>query len=376
MKIAYITSGNPYDKNSWSGTDYYVKKALEDQGCTVYNIYGYKYYNFKIIFKKIWAKISRKKYQAIRSIPSAKRWAKYILSHLEKDTDAIFSLSTIPIAFLETQIPIYIYIDGIYEYMLKQGFKRISNNNKETHLIENLAIEHCTKIITASTASAETIANKYPSSLRKIEIVPFGANFDTYPNQEDIVNILKKKTFKTCKILFIGVEWKRKGAQLVVDTVKLLHNQGFPIELHLVGLKEIPIELEPYMINHGFISKMKHDGLNKLYTLYSQCHFLFVPSYAEAYGLVFCEASAYGVPSISHAIGGIQTIIKNDINGYLFEIGTKPEVFGNYIKKTFKNKNEYEKLAMRSFNRFQETLNWNASGKKLINIMSTKYNNN
>ena len=28
MKIAYITTATPYNKNSWSGTNYYVKKAL------------------------------------------------------------------------------------------------------------------------------------------------------------------------------------------------------------------------------------------------------------------------------------------------------------------------------------------------------------
>ena len=38
MKIAYITLTTPHDKNSWSGTNYYVKKALEDIGCTVYCI--------------------------------------------------------------------------------------------------------------------------------------------------------------------------------------------------------------------------------------------------------------------------------------------------------------------------------------------------
>ena len=49
MKIAYITIGNPYDKHSWSGTDYYVRKALEQQGHSVYCIYGYKKITLKMI---------------------------------------------------------------------------------------------------------------------------------------------------------------------------------------------------------------------------------------------------------------------------------------------------------------------------------------
>lgn len=369
MKIAYITTGNPFDKNSWSGTDFYARKALEDQGCTVYCIYGYKYYNLSIVLKKVWAKIFKKNYQAIRNLSVSKKWAKYITSHLEEGTDAILSMSTIPVACLKSNIPIYIYIDGIYEFMLKQGFVKNSNNINEAHKIEDMAIQKCTKIITSSNASAETIANIYHKANGKIEVVPFGANLDIYPNRDEMIKHISNKNFEKCKILFVGVDWERKGAQLVIDTVKILHNQGFPIELHLVGLKKIPVELEPYVINHGFISKMSPDGTDKLYSLYLECHFLFVPSSAEAYGLVFCEASAFGVPSISNTIGGIPTIIQNNVNGQLFKKGTSAEVYANYIKETFNKTQEYKNLATTTVKRFHESLNWNTAGNKLITII-------
>lgn len=369
MKIAYITSGDPYNKNSWSGTDFYVRKALEDQGCNVYCIYGYKYYNLSMVLHKIWAKILKKNYQAMRTISCSKKWAKYILSKIEPDTDAIFSLSTIPVACLDTKIPIYIYIDGIYEYMLMQGFKKMLNSINVAHKIEWMALNRCTKVFTCSNASAQVILKHYPISQEKIMVVPLGANLDVYPSREDVMDNINRKSLNKCRILFVGVSWERKGAQLVVDTVKLLHDQGFLVELHLVGLREIPIPLPSYIINHGFISKMEPSGLEKLANLYRDSHFLFVPSYAEAYGLVFCEASAYGLPSISHAVGGITTIVENGVNGQLFEVGTLPVVFANYIMDTFNNENLYKKLALNSYDRFVENLNWTISGKKLVALM-------
>lgn len=371
MKIAYVTSGNPYNKNSWSGTDFYVRKALEDQGCKVYCIYGYKYYNLSMVLHKIRAKILKKNYQAMRSISCSKKWAKYILSKIEPDTDAIFSLSTIPVACLDTKIPIYIYIDGIYEYMLTQGFKKVLNDIKEAHQIEEMALMRCAKVITSSIASAEVISMYYPISQQKITVVPLGANFDVYPSREDVMDNINHKTFDKCRILFVGVSWERKGAQLVVDTVNLLHDQGVPVELHLVGLRDIPIPLPSYIVNHGFICKMSPDGLEKLASLYRDCHFLFVPSYAEAYGLVFCEASAYGLPSISHAVGGIKTIVKNGVNGQLFKVGTQPRVFAEYIMGVFANLEEYKELSIRTYKRFSEQLNWEKSGNKIIDIIKT-----
>lgn len=370
MKIAYITTATPYNKNSWSGTNYYVKKALEDQGHTVYCIYNSKKdITLKAILYKFWAKLCNKNYQADRSIHNAKKWNKFILTHLEPNTDAIISLSTIPVAYLKTNIPIFIYIDGIYEYMLEQGFYKLINNTKEAHKIEQNALDNCSQIITSSTASAEAIKSNYKIDPKKISVIPLGANIDTIPDETEIINNIKHKSMEKCKILFVGVDWERKGTDIVIQAVEELYNSEFPIELHLVGLQNIPIKLPPYIINHGFISKMNTDGVNKLTQLYLNSHFLFVPSRGEAYGLVFCEASAYGLPSISHSIGGISTIIKNGVNGQLFNIGTSPRTFGEYIRKTFENENEYKKLAMSSYSRFITELNWSTAGKNITAII-------
>lgn len=372
MKIAYITTGNPHNKHSWSGTNYYIKKALEQQGHSVYCIYGYKKNTLKTLLYKSIAYITKKIYQADRTTTNSKEWAQYILANLQKDTDVIFSLSTIPVAFLSTTIPIYIYIDGIFEYMLKNGFKNLLNSFKEAHLIEEMAIKNCTKIITSSVASANDIQYYYNINDSKIKIVPLGANIDFWPSKHEIKNIISSRSNNRCKILFVGVEWERKGADIVIETCNKLYDSGFPIELHIVGLKTIPIPLPNYAVNHGFINKMGIDGTKELSRIYQESHFLFVPSRGEAYGLVFCEASAHGLPSISHSIGGIPTIIKNGINGELFEIGTSTDTFASYIKDTFLNHQSYYNLSMSAYNRFTEELNWNIAGDRLNHIINYK----
>ena len=119
-------------------------------------------------------------------------------------------------------------------------------------------------------------------------------------------------------------------------------------------MRNIDKELPEYVIDHGFISKQDPSGVKKLNVLYASSHFLFVPSLAEAYGLVFCEASAFGLPSISHVTGGLTTIIKNDINGKLFEIGTPAIVFADYINKMFEQYDKYVELSKSSYSRFEK----------------------
>lgn len=370
MKIAYITTLSPFDKYSWSGTNYYVRAALEAQGCDVYCIYGYRKITVSMVLHKLQAKLFCKKYQAIRSVAAAKGWAEYVSANLEDGTDAILSLSTIPVAYLKTDIPIFVYIDGCYEYMLGQGFNHLLNKTKISHEIERRAFENSSKIFTSSDASADAIRKFYNiSNSEKVKVIPLGANFDEIPSHDLVMENILNKDMKVCRILFVGVDWNRKGADIVIETVKILHDEGFPIELHLVGLNEMPISLPPYVFNHGFISKMKKDGMAKLISLYKSSHFLFVPSRGEAYGLVFCEASAYGLPSISHSVGGITTIVKDGENGKLFPLGTKPIVFAKYIWETFSGETTYKELSIRSYDRFASKLNWKKASKSILEQM-------
>ena len=371
MKIAYITTSSPFDKYSWSGTNYYVKTALEAQGCEVYCIYGYRKITLGMVFRKLQAVLLRKKYQAIRSVAAAKGWAKFVSANLEDGTDAILSLSTIPVAYLETDIPVFVYVDGCYEYMLGQGFNRLLNKTAIAHEIERRAFEKAQKIFTSSDVSADAIRKFYNSfSPGKVRVVPLGANFDEMPSRDLVIANILDKDMTVCRILFVGVDWDRKGADIVIETVKNLHDAGFPIELHLVGLREIPMSLPPYVVNHGFLSKMETDGMAKLIDLYKSSHFLFVPSRGEAYGLVFGEASAYGLPSISHSIGGITTIVKDDENGKLFPLGTKPATFAKYIKEIFSDETAYKEFSIRTYNRFEAHLNWRVAADCLVREMN------
>lgn len=375
MKIAYITTISPFDKNSWSGTNYYVRKALEAQGCELYCIYGYRKITLGMIFRKLQSKVLRKNYQAIRSVAAAKAWAKFISSRLENGTDAILSLSTIPIAYLRTSIPVFVYIDGCYEYMLSQGFNRLLNKTEVAHEIERCAFENSTKVFTSSGASANAIKRFYTDlNSDKIEVVPLGANLDEIPSKVEIVQNILHKDMRMCKVLFVGVDWNRKGADIVVKTAELIHDGGFPIELHLVGLREIPVSLPSYVINHGFINKMEKSGMAKLVELYKSSHFMFVPSRGEAYGLVFCEASAYGLPSVSHSVGGITTIVKDGENGKLFPLGTEPATFAKYIRETFIDETAYKELSFRTYCRFAEHLNWHVAGNMLVREMKNGNN--
>jgi glycosyltransferase involved in cell wall biosynthesis len=110
--------------------------------------------------------------------------------------------------------------------------------------------------------------------------------------------------------------------------------------------------------------------MQKLEQLLGESHFLIVPSIAECYGLVFCEANSYGVPCIAQKVGGIPTIIRDNINGYLFEPGSSILNYCNYISQLFSNYKEYKQLALSSFNEYQSRLNWTVAGQTVKSLLT------
>src|SRR5262249_22755864 len=119
----------------------------------------------------------------------------------------------------------------------------------------------------------------------------------------------------------------------------------------------------------GFISKHTLQGQQTLQTLLADSHFLFVPSRAEAYGIVFCEANAFGIPCLTTYVGGIGTVIKDNVNGMTFALNSPVSVYCDTILDLMHDRKRYEALALSSYHEYETRLNWKVATlqvKKLI----------
>jgi glycosyltransferase involved in cell wall biosynthesis len=308
-----------------------------------------------------------------------KKIAKQIEDRIIEKTDLIFVPGGwgIPIAFLQTKIPIVLYQDAQflslnndYEYGKRKLTKKVI---KEITELEMRAMNMASLIIYSSNWAAESAIKLYKLPKEKIGIIPFGANIECDRKIENINLIIKQKKFSKCKLLFVGVDWYRKNCQLCIEIAKNLNYKGLPTQLDIVGIKEIPINnLPKFIINRGFISKTNYNEKILLEQLYSEAHFLIVPSRQEAFGLVFCEANSFGVPAISTNIGGINDVIENNKNGIKFDLNADVEDYSKWIIETFNNRLKYEDLSKKSFFEYEKRLNWEISGLKL-KLLLNKY---
>ena len=375
MKIAYVTSYDAKNIHEWSGTGYYISRTLHDNGFVVDYI-GNLRNKIPVLMKikrRFYSKFLKETYLSDREPFNLNYYARQIEERLSLTTfDFIFSPGTIPISCLHTNLPIVFWTDATFAGMIDfyPSFSRLCRETiRNGNRMEQQALSKARLAIYSSDWAAKTAIDNYHVDPKKVKVVPYGANVDCRRTLEDIRMILETKSLNVCKLLFIGVDWERKGGPIALRTAEILKQLGVNVYLNIVGCKA-PDNLPDFVTSHGFISKANLNGNQFIEKLFIDSHFLILPTRAECAAVVFAEASSFGLPSLATNVGGVSTIVKDDVNGKLFSLEDPAEKYSEYIVNTMSTKEKYNQLAMSAFREYQQRLNWASAGQQVRQLIN------
>ncbi|NUQ82139.1 MAG: glycosyltransferase family 4 protein [Bacteroidetes bacterium] len=375
MKIAYTTIHDALDISHWSGLDCSIARMLESQEADL-DFIGNLHFSLNLLIRlklRYYRHLSSLHFDLDREPFVARQYAHHILNRLKPDTDLVFSPGSIPVALLETHLPKVIYTDATFASLINfySSFSDLSSETiRHGHQLEKISLETASLIIYSSQWAADSAIHTYGISPEKIQVVPFGSNLPGNRTLSDVSDLVQRRNTDRLDLLFIGVEWERKGGDQAVEITNRLNASGIRTILHTVGSERIPCTINPdTIINHGYISKCTCAGLSELEQLFRTCHFLLLPTLADCTPVVYSEANSFGLPCISTKVGGIPTIIRNDINGHLFSLPEEMTCLCDYIAAVFSDKAEYRSLCLSSFGEYQNRLNWSVSGKRIMKIL-------
>ena len=383
MKLAYVTT---YDarslqgSNEWSGTGYYIAEALKKQALSLEYMGPLKDPAALKAIRKLkryyYEQLHRKNYQKDPDPSMLKNYANQIARKLSSTkADIVFSATVDPIAYLECLQPTAFWADGTFAKI--QDFYPLYSNLCEPvihnwHKMEKLALQRCSLAIYSSGWAAESAIHDYGADPTKVKVVPFGSNTDSPFTYDTIQDVIKARTSGRCKLLFLAVDWARKGGDVAYEVVKSLNQSGLKTELTVVGCyPSIEEPLPDFVKVLGFISKSTDEGKKRIQDLILESHFLILPTLADCTPIVLCEANSLGVPCLSTTVGGISTIIHNDANGQLFDSKADITEYCDYIHQLFSNYSNYQNLALSAFNEYQSRLNWRVAGQQVKGLLKT-----
>src|ERR1700722_2186246 len=138
------------------------------------------------------------------------------------------------------------------------------------------------------------------------------------------------------RILFVSADWRRKNGDLVIAVCRGLLKAGITLRLILVGDTPEHAKHLDFVDDLGFLRKSDPPQMSTLCRAYRDAHFLLLPTTAEAFGIVFSEAQAFGLPSIAYDVGGVGSAIIQGQTGSLLPIGATEVSFVDELMRSFR----------------------------------------
>ncbi len=381
MRIAYLSLWDHKNIKSWSGTVQFIFKYLEKAGHEVIpagEIEGHSLFTSKLK-SFYYRKLLNKGFLTYHTESYLKKITPVINDRIKRiHPDFIFCPGSIQAAFIEKIAPIAIYadmtLDGALGYY--PDFSNLPKwHENEAKLIDRQALNNADVLIFASKwAYDSAISNPHIKSKNIFE-VPFGANINSDFEESEINELISRRLKMPLRLLFVGVNWELKGGEYLIKAMTELVKNESNIYLDIVGCSpEIPNQVKSNITVHGFLNKSVPEEREKIHNLYKDSSLFVLPSLAEAFGIVFAEANAYGMPILGTNTGGIPSVIKDGINGFLLDSEDLKNDIVEKVLKFLRKDVDYETMAHNSFNEYKTRLNWDVSIRKISSILGNYIN--
>jgi glycosyltransferase involved in cell wall biosynthesis len=277
--------------------------------------------------------------------------------------------NAIPLARVKSERPLVLWTDALLGSLVN-FYPYLSNLCQETqrnlYHLEQRVVERCDRIILTSDWAIESAQQLYGIDAAKFRVIPRGSSQETCLPEADIHRAIAARPETPCRLLFIGVDWYRKGGDIALEVARQLNQTGLATELHVVGCyPKLDGPVPDFVSSHGFIERTQPAGQATLTELFLGSHFLILPTRADTFGIVLSEANAFGLPCLATSVGGIPTLIRDRLNGKTFALDTKPNDYVKFVTEVMMNPDSYRALALSSLIEFQTRLCWKAAESRI-----------
>jgi len=374
MKIAFVSVEASDNRRAFSGLTWSIRRMLEDRGVELVLADGL---HMPAHRPRRWLQVLLRhgfglNYLPERSLAVREAYARQAESRLKgREFHAILSPGAIPVSRLYTDKPIVIWTDatfaGLTDYYW--DFSRLVLGSRAAGMqADTEAFRRCRFAVFSSDWAAETALRSHELHRDKARVIPFGINLECNHGEEEIRRLVAARQQSALRLLFVGVDWRRKGGDRVLELGAYLQATGIPVQIDLVGGRPRGT-LPSFARAHGFLSKANAAGAARLRELYSQAHFLVLPTRAECAAVSVAEAAAFGVPSLTTAVGGNPSMLRDGETGFLMPPDAPVEAYAAPLSRLRANPALYERFALGAFADYRRRFTWEGAAARLLPLL-------
>lgn len=388
MKISYATTFNVHQPESWArrhlglfNAGARIIRALERENLSVESLGALSRKSYLgnkakwLLYKKLYGK----DFCSWADPAVSKDYARQIQKGLTRaNSDILLCLeNAIPLAMVKPDRPMVLWTDTTLGSLV-DFYPHMSNLCAETKAnifrMESNVLASCSLLIVNSSWAARKAVELYDIPLEKVRVIPRVSSRPHRLSKADVSDIIAQRETHICRLLFMGVDWRRKGGSTALAVAKLLNARGIKTELHIVGCLP-PADLPGFVQVHGFVDRATFEGQAKMDRLFRATHFLIYPTQADALGMVLGESGAYGIPALATDVGGISDLVIAGVTGKTFALGSDASDYCEFVAPYISDANRYRTLAHSTLDYYCEYASESSVGKQAKRELSALLKN-
>jgi len=374
-RIAFATIGDAREVRFWSGTPFHMSKSLANEGHEVVHIGPlsapilplYKAYS------RLCRTFRRRDLSPFHAGPVVAQYAADSERKIRAASpDVVFAPAGSTFAWSVPEgVPLVYASDATFRLVenYHPNYRNLSRAARDiAERLERNTIARADLILYPSEWAAESAIRDYGADRTRVHVIPWGANLEEAPYRASVLGCRKPGP---CRLLFIGANWEEKGADIAVGTLAELRDRGLEAKLVICGCTPRKPVTQDGLTIIPYLDKNDREQRERLDQLYRDADFFLLPTRADCYGIVFCEAAAHGVPSIAPATGGVPCAIRNGETGILLPPNATNADYATVIFQIFANPDRLARLRRSSRDAFEARLNWQTWGRRVSDLIQT-----
>jgi len=359
-KILLVSTGDPRSKKVWSGVEHSIylqlTKYYDVDIMTMNHIQ-----NARLLDTRIMKLLTWKKQTTPFGLYDSYLRSKRISAKLEDGHyDAAFVFDCPNMAFLHTATPVVYYTDTTMHLMQHYYWTFRWPLYWAANVIQRRCLKNSDRILVASNWAIRDMTSHYRISPAKCRLCRVGANVTPIHHGRDY-----RRLGTTVKLVFVGIGWERKGGDDALDAFRRLKtmDSSRQYELHVIGSTPDRRANDEGIRWYGRLNRDTPEEARLLTKIFMEGDVFLLPTRAECAGIVFCEASAYGLPIVTRDTGGIGDYVVNGVNGFRLPVEATGEMFADCILRIVSDTSLIQRLSDGGRKLYVECLNWDAAGK-------------
>lgn len=223
---------------------------------------------------------------------------------------------------------------------------------KEWFKLEKALYQNAARILTTNEYVRRSIIDDYGASPDHVVTVGYGVSLEKLPDF--------KKDYDNKTILFVGMDFERKGGFTLLKAFKMVREEIPEARLIIVGPNKKILNIDqPGVEMVGHVSDRK-----RMEEFYKQASIFVMPSICEPFGLVFLEAMAYKLPCIGTTNDAMPEIIEDGETGFTLP-ADDPKVLAQKIIFLLKDRGLMKKMGESGQKRILQHFTWDKTTRRI-----------